>query len=179
MLIRVGRSSAFLLLATEAAPRAASVQGFFATSGCGEGSDVFFGLVMGYVLRFSSRAPRPPQSPTRGTCCAAFQRCVRATLELYSQQRVWDLYRDWNEPYSKKNDQPIGQRGSALPSRLRRRKWPRRHVDESQTLLPGRHHLNLQDPPLPPYGSHLTANKAPTLWGWASQLFPAPEGYGG
>ncbi|GFO04506.1 hypothetical protein PoB_003101100 [Plakobranchus ocellatus] len=31
-----------------------------------------------------------------------------------------------------------------------------------------------QDPPLPPYGSHLTANKAPTLWGWASQLFPAP-----
>ncbi|GFO50008.1 hypothetical protein PoB_007651300 [Plakobranchus ocellatus] len=23
------------------------------------------------------------------------------------------------------------------------------------------------------------ANKAPTLWGWASQLFPAPEGYGG
>ncbi|GFO13722.1 hypothetical protein PoB_004022700 [Plakobranchus ocellatus] len=34
-LIRVGRSSAFLLLATEAAPRAVSVQGFFATSGCG------------------------------------------------------------------------------------------------------------------------------------------------
>ncbi|GFO37225.1 histone-lysine N-methyltransferase SETMAR [Plakobranchus ocellatus] len=32
-LIKVGRSSAFLLLATEAAPRAASVQGFFATSG--------------------------------------------------------------------------------------------------------------------------------------------------
>ncbi|GFN91187.1 hypothetical protein PoB_001769300 [Plakobranchus ocellatus] len=38
-LISVGRSSAFLLLATEAAPRAASVQGFFATSGCGEGSE--------------------------------------------------------------------------------------------------------------------------------------------
>ncbi|GFN81056.1 hypothetical protein PoB_000756200 [Plakobranchus ocellatus] len=59
-LIRAGRSSAFLLLATEAAPRAASVQGFFATPGSGEGSGVFFDLVMGYVLRFSSRAPRPP-----------------------------------------------------------------------------------------------------------------------
>ncbi|GFO17783.1 hypothetical protein PoB_004428800 [Plakobranchus ocellatus] len=93
-LIKVGRSSAFLLLATEAAPRAAFVQGFFATSGCGEGSGMFFCLVMGYVLRFSSRAPRPPRSPTRGTRCAVLQRCVRATLELYSQQRVWDLYRD-------------------------------------------------------------------------------------
>ncbi|GFO46806.1 hypothetical protein PoB_007331100 [Plakobranchus ocellatus] len=31
--------SAFLLMATEAAPRAASVEGFFATSGCGEGSE--------------------------------------------------------------------------------------------------------------------------------------------
>ncbi|GFO26839.1 hypothetical protein PoB_005334400 [Plakobranchus ocellatus] len=46
--------------------------------------------------------------------------------------------------------QPIGRRGSALPSHLGRRKWPRRHVDELQPLLPGRHHLNLQDPPLPP-----------------------------
>ncbi|GFN91177.1 hypothetical protein PoB_001768300 [Plakobranchus ocellatus] len=93
-LISVGRSSAFLLLATETAPRAASMQGFLAMSGCGEGSEGFFGLVMGYVLRFSSRAPRPPRSPTRGTRCAAFQHCVRATLELYSLQRVWDLYWD-------------------------------------------------------------------------------------
>ncbi|GFO05875.1 hypothetical protein PoB_003238000 [Plakobranchus ocellatus] len=38
-LIKVGTSPAFLLLATEAAPQAASVQGFFATSGCGEGSE--------------------------------------------------------------------------------------------------------------------------------------------
>ncbi|GFN82815.1 hypothetical protein PoB_000932100 [Plakobranchus ocellatus] len=37
-LIKAGRSSAFLLLATETAPRAASVQGFFASSGCGEGA---------------------------------------------------------------------------------------------------------------------------------------------
>ncbi|GFN74897.1 hypothetical protein PoB_000140300 [Plakobranchus ocellatus] len=92
--MRVGRSSAFLLLATETAPRAASVQGFFATSGSGEGSGVFFDLVMGYVFRLSSRVPRPPRSPTRGTRCAVLQRCVRATLELYSQQRVWDLYWD-------------------------------------------------------------------------------------
>ncbi|GFN81048.1 hypothetical protein PoB_000755400 [Plakobranchus ocellatus] len=76
-LIKVGRSSTFLLLATEAAPRAASVQGFFATSSCGEGSEGFF------------------------------------------------FFLD-----SEKNDQPIGQRGSALPSRFRRRKWPRRHDDE-------------------------------------------------
>ncbi|GFN92580.1 hypothetical protein PoB_001908600 [Plakobranchus ocellatus] len=41
-LIKVGRSSAFLLLATEAAPQTASVQGFFATSGCGEGSEGVF-----------------------------------------------------------------------------------------------------------------------------------------
>ncbi|GFO46830.1 hypothetical protein PoB_007333500 [Plakobranchus ocellatus] len=34
-----------------------------------------------------------------------------------------------------------------------------------------------QPPGSTPYGSHLTANKAPTLWGWASQLFSAPEGY--
>ncbi|GFN82119.1 hypothetical protein PoB_000862500 [Plakobranchus ocellatus] len=86
MFIKEGRSSA--------APRAASVQGFFATSGRGEGSGVFFCLVMRKVLGISSRAPRPPRSPTRGTRCAALQRCVRATLELYSQQRVWDLYWD-------------------------------------------------------------------------------------
>ncbi|GFO23032.1 hypothetical protein PoB_004953700 [Plakobranchus ocellatus] len=41
-LIKVRRSSAFLLLATETALRAASVQGFFATSGSGEGSEGFF-----------------------------------------------------------------------------------------------------------------------------------------
>ncbi|GFO26751.1 hypothetical protein PoB_005325600 [Plakobranchus ocellatus] len=34
------------------------------------------------------------------------------------------------QAYSEKTDQPIGQRGSALLSRLRRRKWPRRHVDK-------------------------------------------------
>ncbi|GFN81141.1 hypothetical protein PoB_000764700 [Plakobranchus ocellatus] len=93
-LIKVGRSSPFVLLATEAAPRVASVKGFFATSGCGEGSEGFFFLVMRRVLGFSSRAHRPPRSPTRGTRCAAVQRCVRATLELYSQQRVWNLYWD-------------------------------------------------------------------------------------
>ncbi|GFN92552.1 hypothetical protein PoB_001905800 [Plakobranchus ocellatus] len=93
-LISVGRSSAFLLLATETAPQAASVQGFFAMSGSGEGSGVFFDLVMEYVLRFSPRAPRPPRSPTRGTRCVVLRRCVRATLELYPQQRVWDLYWD-------------------------------------------------------------------------------------
>ncbi|GFO45193.1 hypothetical protein PoB_007169800 [Plakobranchus ocellatus] len=39
--------------------------------------------------RSSSRAPHPPRSPTKETCCADFQLCARATLELYSQQRVW------------------------------------------------------------------------------------------
>ncbi|GFN96234.1 hypothetical protein PoB_002274000 [Plakobranchus ocellatus] len=31
----------------------------------------------------------------------------------------------------------------------------------------------------PSYRSHLTANKAPTLWEWSSQLFSAPEDSGG
>ncbi|GFO13323.1 hypothetical protein PoB_003982800 [Plakobranchus ocellatus] len=93
--IKDGRSSAFFLLATETAPRAAYVQGFFATSGCGKGSEGgFFYSVMRRFLGFSSRVPRPPRSPTKGTRCAALQLCVRATLELYSQQRVWDLYWD-------------------------------------------------------------------------------------
>ncbi|GFO25486.1 hypothetical protein PoB_005199100 [Plakobranchus ocellatus] len=41
MPIKVGRSSAFFLLAIETAPRAASVKGFFASSGLREGSGVF------------------------------------------------------------------------------------------------------------------------------------------
>ncbi|GFN95211.1 hypothetical protein PoB_002171700 [Plakobranchus ocellatus] len=43
---------------------------------------------------FNNRAPRlsrPSRSLTKGTHCADLQRCSRATLELYSQQRVWDL----------------------------------------------------------------------------------------
>ncbi|GFN98874.1 hypothetical protein PoB_002538000 [Plakobranchus ocellatus] len=84
MFIKEGRFSAFLLLAKEAAPRAASVQGFFATSGNGEGSRFFFCSVMREFGRFCSRAARTLPSSTRGTRCAALQRCVRATLELYS-----------------------------------------------------------------------------------------------
>ncbi|GFO00801.1 hypothetical protein PoB_002730600 [Plakobranchus ocellatus] len=94
MLIKVGSFSAFLLLATETAPRAASVQGLFASSGCGEGSGVFVCLVMRGFGRFRPRAPHPPGSPTKGTHCTDLQRCVRATLELYSQQRVWDFHWD-------------------------------------------------------------------------------------
>ncbi|GFN97165.1 hypothetical protein PoB_002367100 [Plakobranchus ocellatus] len=56
MLIKEERSSAFLLLATDAAPRAASVQGFFGTSGCGRGQRVFFFLFMRRVLGFSYEA---------------------------------------------------------------------------------------------------------------------------
>ncbi|GFO25731.1 hypothetical protein PoB_005223600 [Plakobranchus ocellatus] len=81
-------------------------------------------------LVFSSGAPRPPRIPTKGTRCADLQLCARATLELYSLQMVRDLYWDLPKLHSKKNDQPIGHHGSALPSHLGRRKWPRRHVDE-------------------------------------------------
>ncbi|GFO49312.1 hypothetical protein PoB_007581700 [Plakobranchus ocellatus] len=64
MLISVGRSSAFLLLATEAAPQAATMQGFFATSGCDEGSGFLFlfcfVLFLDAMMRFSYSAPRLP-----------------------------------------------------------------------------------------------------------------------
>ncbi|GFO39487.1 hypothetical protein PoB_006599200 [Plakobranchus ocellatus] len=62
----------------------------------GRDQRVFFIFFLSHeeFLGFSSRAPRPPRSPTKGTRCMALQRCVRATLELYSQQRVWDLYWD-------------------------------------------------------------------------------------
>ncbi|GFN94475.1 hypothetical protein PoB_002098100 [Plakobranchus ocellatus] len=70
-LIKVGRSSAFLLLATEAAPRAASVQGFFATSGFGEGSEGLFFIhkeVFNIQLQGSPPATEPNQGDTlRGT----------------------------------------------------------------------------------------------------------------
>ncbi|GFO32067.1 hypothetical protein PoB_005857200 [Plakobranchus ocellatus] len=81
------------------------IQGFFATSDCGEGSGflflfcfVFFFGCHDEVFIFSSTAPHPPPSPTKGTRCAALQRCARAILELYSQQRVWDLYWEWDRP---------------------------------------------------------------------------------
>ncbi|GFO15004.1 hypothetical protein PoB_004150900 [Plakobranchus ocellatus] len=72
-LIRVGMSSAFLLLATEAAPRAASVQDFFAKSGCGEGSEVFFFFLIhegGFMIQLQGSPPatEPNQGDTlRGT----------------------------------------------------------------------------------------------------------------
>ncbi|GFN93816.1 hypothetical protein PoB_002032200 [Plakobranchus ocellatus] len=71
-LIKVGRSSAFLLLATEAAPRAASVQGFFATSGCGVGSERFFFWIHegGFMIQLQGSPPatEPNQGDTlRGT----------------------------------------------------------------------------------------------------------------
>ncbi|GFO23762.1 hypothetical protein PoB_005026700 [Plakobranchus ocellatus] len=171
-LVSVGRSSAFLLLATESAPRAASVQGFFASSGHEKKSGFLFSKVMINFLKFGSRTRRPLRTSTKGTHCAEFQSCAKATLELYSQQGVWgggDFYWDLPKLCLKKTDQPIGQRGSALLSRLGRRQRLRKHVDEWQPLLPGRHHLKLQDPP----------NKAPTLYGSASHLFLALEGSGG
>ncbi|GFO31505.1 hypothetical protein PoB_005801000 [Plakobranchus ocellatus] len=72
MFIKEGRSSAFLLLATEAAPRAASVQGFFATSGSGEGSGVFFFVCHegGFMIQLQGSPPatEPNQGDTlRGT----------------------------------------------------------------------------------------------------------------
>ncbi|GFO13723.1 hypothetical protein PoB_004022800 [Plakobranchus ocellatus] len=74
MLIKEGRSSAFLLLATEAAPRAASVQGFFATSGCGEGSEggflFFWSHAEGFRIQLqgSASATEPNQgNKLRGT----------------------------------------------------------------------------------------------------------------
>ncbi|GFO25198.1 hypothetical protein PoB_005170300 [Plakobranchus ocellatus] len=65
-LIKVGRSSAFLLLATEAAPRAASVQGFFAKSGCGEGSEGFLFFIHKEVFNIQLQGSPPATEPNQG-----------------------------------------------------------------------------------------------------------------
>ncbi|GFN99157.1 hypothetical protein PoB_002566300 [Plakobranchus ocellatus] len=65
-LIRVGKSSAFLLLATEAAPRATSVQGFFATSGCGEGSEGFLFLIHEGDFMIQLQGSPPATEPNQG-----------------------------------------------------------------------------------------------------------------
>ncbi|GFN74634.1 hypothetical protein PoB_000114000 [Plakobranchus ocellatus] len=57
MVISIGGSSAFLLLATEAAPRAASVQGFFASSGHGDGQGLFFFKSLGSSLDSAPELP--------------------------------------------------------------------------------------------------------------------------
>ncbi|GFN87450.1 hypothetical protein PoB_001395600 [Plakobranchus ocellatus] len=65
-LIKVGGSSAFFLLAVETAPRAASVQGFFATSGCGKGSDgVSFWISEGGFMIQLQGSP-PATEPNQG-----------------------------------------------------------------------------------------------------------------
>ncbi|GFO41315.1 hypothetical protein PoB_006782000 [Plakobranchus ocellatus] len=67
MFIKVGRSFAFLLLASETAPRAASVQDFFASSGHGEESMVFFGKSwISFKVRFQGSPPttEPNQGDT-------------------------------------------------------------------------------------------------------------------
>ncbi|GFO24190.1 hypothetical protein PoB_005069500 [Plakobranchus ocellatus] len=66
MLIKEGKSSAFLLLATEAAPRAASVQGFFATSGCGEGSEGFFFFIPEEGFRIQLQGSPAATEPNQG-----------------------------------------------------------------------------------------------------------------
>ncbi|GFO26695.1 hypothetical protein PoB_005320000, partial [Plakobranchus ocellatus] len=59
---------------------------------------------------------------------------------------------------------PIGQRGSVLPSSLRRRHSPRRHVDDCHNCRAVNTSTTRIDPPFPPNGLHFTANKAPTFW---------------
>ncbi|GFO05143.1 hypothetical protein PoB_003164800 [Plakobranchus ocellatus] len=72
MLIKKGRSSAFLLLATEAAPRAASVQGFFCQVGLWGGVRGFFLFFFihegGFMIQLQGSPPA--KEPSQGdTLC--------------------------------------------------------------------------------------------------------------
>ncbi|GFO21837.1 hypothetical protein PoB_004834200 [Plakobranchus ocellatus] len=76
--------------------------------------------VIPHPLEGLTQAACERNSPSKGTHCADLQRCDRATLELYSQQRVWDLEIGPNL---------IQRKLITLLSRLGRRERPWRHVD--------------------------------------------------
>ncbi|GFN81533.1 hypothetical protein PoB_000803900 [Plakobranchus ocellatus] len=107
MLISMGRSSGFLLLATETATRAASVQGLPARDGA---------QPRGHVARISSAVPGLPWSytPSRGCgtstgidpspirrnrtsrLCSVCQRCPPVLVASYDPwQPRWSTYFPW------------------------------------------------------------------------------------
>ncbi|GFO46800.1 hypothetical protein PoB_007330500 [Plakobranchus ocellatus] len=149
---------------------------FFASSGLGKGSGFFFLDVMtgfsysapelpvrhraqprGHVVRHSSAVSGLPWSYTLSKGCGASTEIYPSPIQRKLTSRLGSVDR---------RCPPVSGEGNGQRSIM---------VSDCHYCRA----VNLQDPPLFPYGSHLTANKAPTLWGWASQLFPAPEGYGG
>ncbi|GFO22885.1 hypothetical protein PoB_004939000 [Plakobranchus ocellatus] len=110
MLISVGRSSAFFLLATKTAPRAASVQGVFASSGCGVGLGLFFGGFFFCHVRFSYSAPGLPVRH-RAQLREYVAWHSSAVPGLNSQQRVWDSTWIDPSPIQRKLTSPLGSVG--------------------------------------------------------------------
>ncbi|GFO19366.1 hypothetical protein PoB_004587100 [Plakobranchus ocellatus] len=127
MFIKDGRSSAFLLLTTEAAPRAASVQGFFATSGSGEGSGWFFLFSYEEGFRIQLQGSPPTRRAQPGGHVARHSSAVSGLPWSYTPSRGCGTSAGIDpSPIQRKMTSRLGSVGQ----RLRRRKWPKRHVDE-------------------------------------------------
>ena len=152
--IRGGQSSAFLLHAEGGAP-APPRHDFLLLLGIGEGPiEILESIEMRFW--FSSGAPHPPGSLTRGHRRSSPAQKVSGlpteALRLPSGLTLAPLVK--RDVTSRLNS--AGR--TILPS------WPKKRVKEVCWWVTARRlvHLNPQNPALQPHGSHLTANKAPT-----------------
>ena len=108
------------------------------------------------------RGSPPSSESNKGTQARlSSAKSARATPELYSQQKPCGFHRNWPSPRSSGRDgtSRLNSAGrTVLPS------WLKKRVEEVCWWVTARRlvHLNPQNPPLQPHGSHLTANKAPT-----------------
>ncbi|GFO00752.1 hypothetical protein PoB_002725700 [Plakobranchus ocellatus] len=131
IIISVGRFSAFLLLATETAPRAA-----YAPSLRQDMERVFFLFLFLFFLvmeKFQDSAPGLPAhlgAQPKGHFAQQYS-TVPGLPWSNIPGRGCGTSTGETRPDSKKTDQPIGQRGLSLPSRL------------GGPLLPGHHHINV------------------------------------
>ncbi|GFO26994.1 hypothetical protein PoB_005349900 [Plakobranchus ocellatus] len=133
---------------------------------------------MGHVLRFSSRVPSHGAQP--GGHVARHSSAVLGLPWSYTPSRRCGTSTGIDPcPIKRKMTSRLGSVGQRCPTVSGERSgqggilMSDSHYCRAVTTSTSRIH------PSPLYGSHLSANKTPTLWGWASQLFPAPEGYGG
>ncbi|GFO36308.1 hypothetical protein PoB_006281300 [Plakobranchus ocellatus] len=96
MLIKVGRFYAFLLLATETAPRPASVQDFFATTSCEEGSVFFLFYLFSHEegFRIQLQGYPPTTEPNQGdTLCGTPALCQAYPGAILPAEGVGPLLR--------------------------------------------------------------------------------------
>ena len=157
--IRGGQSSAFLFHAEGGAP-APPRHDFLQLLGVGEGP---FMLIESIEFRFwfSSGAPHPPGSPTRGHRRGSPAQKVPGLPPSYTPNRSLA---------ASIGIDPRPARQTSLTSRLNSAgriilpSWLKKRVEKVCRWVTARRlvHLNPQNPPLQPHRSHLTANKAPT-----------------